>query len=74
MKYMFDWLNAKSYKQIAFGVSGVFLATFLLGGQLFVVMGYAHEEVSYYDAAWPAFALSFIVLIIFFINTWREVK
>ena len=59
---MLRWLNNMTYKQTALLVSALLTICLLIGGQLFVALGYAHPDVSYNDVAWPPLVIGLISL------------
>lgn len=60
---MFVYLNSLSWKRLSIYLSALFTSILLVGGQLFIALGYAHENISWVDALWPPFVIGFLVLL-----------
>lgn len=60
---MFDYLNSLTWKRLSIYLAAFFTLVLLVGGQLFIAFGYAHQDVKWIDGLWPPFLVGFLVLI-----------
>lgn len=60
---MFNYLNSLSWARLSIILALLFTLVLLIGGQIFVGFGFAHDDVSALDAFWPPFVVRVLVYV-----------
>lgn len=59
---MWNWIFSRSYLQVALVISAFMTSMLLVGGTLFMRLGYAHPNVTYSEMALTCAGMFFIFL------------